>query len=100
MSKEFDRRVKEFFRTCHERGMKKWSGFFLSDHRVAIKNDNLNRAESYLKKPDMSPGDISRILLKHTANIVKSHYSSKHLIPTEDINLMLLVLSKVGLIKK
>ena len=64
MSKEFDRRVKEFFRTYHERGMKKWSGFFLSDHRVAINADNKDRGQTYAKKSEMTQEEISEVLLK------------------------------------
>ena len=44
--------------------MKKWSGFFLSDHRVAINNKNKDRMMIYPKKPEMTQEEISKILLK------------------------------------
>lgn len=37
MASDFDKKVTEFFRTYQDRGMKKWQGFFLSDHTLAIK---------------------------------------------------------------
>ena len=54
MSKEFDERVTNFFKNYHDRGMKKWSGFFLSDHRVAINADNKDRGQTYAKKSEMT----------------------------------------------
>lgn len=64
MSKEFDERVNKFFKNYHDRGMKKWGGFFLSDHRVAINKDDKDRGRLYAKKSEMTQEEISEILLK------------------------------------
>ena len=39
MSSELDKRVEEFFRNYQDRGMKKWAGFYLSDHTAKINQD-------------------------------------------------------------
>lgn len=64
MSKEFDERVNKFFKNYHDRDMKKWGGFFLSDHRVAINKDDKDRSRLYAKKSEMTQEEISEILLK------------------------------------
>ena len=64
MSKEFDERVNKFFKNYYDRGMKKWGGFFLSDHRVAINKDDKDRGRLYAKKSEMTQEEISEILLK------------------------------------
>ena len=43
MSSEFDKIVEEFFRTYQDRGMKKWAGFYLSDHTAKINRDKKRR---------------------------------------------------------
>jgi hypothetical protein len=54
MSKEsFDKEVDDFFKNYQDRGMKKWSGFFLSDHTVQINKSNIARNTIYHKKPEM-----------------------------------------------
>ncbi|WP_288646824.1 hypothetical protein [uncultured Lactobacillus sp.] len=64
MSKEFDERVTNFFKNYHDRGMKKWGGFFLSDHRMAINSANKDRGQTYAKKSKMTQEEISEVLLK------------------------------------
>ena len=64
MSKEFDERVNKFFKNYHDRCMKKWGGFFLSDHRVAMNKDDKDRGRLYAKKSEMTQEEISEILLK------------------------------------
>jgi hypothetical protein len=64
MSSEFDKRVEEFFRTYQDRGMKKWAGFYLSDHTTKINQDKKRRDTVYVKKKTMSQKDIRAILLK------------------------------------
>ena len=39
MNDNFDQKVENFFKNYQDRGMKKWSGFFLSDHSLKIKVD-------------------------------------------------------------
>ena len=62
-SKEFDRKLDNFFRNYQDRGMKKWTGFFLSDHTAKINQSNRQRKMVYSKKPEMSQTEISQILL-------------------------------------
>lgn len=67
MSKEFDQRVEEFFRNYQDRGMKKWAGFFLSDHSLKINKDNQNRRTVYCKKSPMTQNEIRKSLMKSFA---------------------------------
>ena len=53
MSSEFDKRVEEFFRTYQDRGMKKWAGFYLSDHTAKINQEQRRRDKVYVKKKDI-----------------------------------------------
>ncbi len=62
--KQFNKRVEEFFRTYQDRGMVKWSGFFLSDHTMKINKDKARRAVVYHKEKEMTSEEISIILLK------------------------------------
>lgn len=64
MNKEFDKRVDDFFRNYHDRGMVKWAGFYLSDH--VLKMHKKSKADAYveIKKAEMSPEEVSKVLLK------------------------------------
>lgn len=66
--KEFDQVLDDFFKTYQDRGMKKWQGFFLSDHTATINKDKAQRAVVYQKKKPMTPEAISELLLKAYAN--------------------------------
>ena len=44
MSKEFDQRVTDFFAHYQDRGMKKWVGFFLSDHTAMINKETRQKS--------------------------------------------------------
>ena len=52
MSEAFDKKVTEFFRTYQDRGMKKWQGFFLSDHTSTLRKDRQQKAMTYPKKAE------------------------------------------------
>lgn len=67
MSKEFDQRVEEFFRNYQDRGMKKWAGFFLSDHSLKINKDNQKRRTVYCKKSPITQNEIRKSLMKSFA---------------------------------
>ena len=67
MSKKFDQRVEEFFRNYQDRGMKKWAGFFLSDHSLKINKDNQKRRTVYCKKSPMTQNEIRKSLMKSFA---------------------------------
>lgn len=60
----FDKRVDNFFKNYHDRGMIKWGGFFLSDHRVALNKSDQQRQTVYKKKPEMEMDAISKTMLK------------------------------------
>ncbi|RVU70396.1 MULTISPECIES: hypothetical protein [Lactobacillus] len=64
MSDKFDQKVEEFFKNYQDRGMKKWAGFFLSDHTLKINQDKAKRATVYPKKKEMSETEVSELLLK------------------------------------
>lgn len=70
---DFDQVVDDFFKNYQDRGMKKWTGFFLSDHTLKINKDIAKRQKVYHKKTTMSEQEISTILLKAFAN----HYYVK-----------------------
>ena len=78
-SKEFDRRLDDFFRNYQDRGMKKWAGFFLSDHTAKINQSNRQRKTFYPKKPEMSDIEISKVLLTAFANHRKVKIQLKNL---------------------
>lgn len=60
----FDKKIQDFFKNYHDRGMQKWGGFFLSDHTVQINKDNKKANTIYQKEAEMDMQEISRILLK------------------------------------
>lgn len=64
MNKEFDKKVEDFFKNYRDRGMVKWAGFYLSDH--VLKMHKKIKADSYIeiKKMEMSPEEVSKVLLK------------------------------------
>jgi hypothetical protein len=68
MSDDFDQKVTEFFRTYQDRGMKKWAGFFLSDHTLKINQDKAKRSVTYQKEKPMSQAEISEVLFKAFSN--------------------------------
>ncbi|BDR60786.1 hypothetical protein [Lactobacillus xylocopicola] len=68
MSKEFDQQLDDFFKNYQDRGMKKWQGFFLSDHTATMNRDNYQRSTVYSKKEAMTEAVISGMLLKAYAN--------------------------------
>ncbi len=68
MSSEFDKKVETFFKNYQDRGIKKWSGFFLSDHTLKINQDKRKRATIYSKKTEMSEAEISELLLRSFSN--------------------------------
>lgn len=63
-SENFDKKVEDFFKNYHDRGMVKWAGFYLSDH--VLKMHKKSKADAYveIKKVEMSLNEISKILLK------------------------------------
>lgn len=61
---QFDKRVEDFFKNYQDRGMVKWGGFFLSDHKMKINQDKAKRQRIYPKKKEMSAEKISVALLK------------------------------------
>ncbi|GFZ27528.1 hypothetical protein [Lactobacillus corticis] len=71
MSKEFDQRISNFFKNYQDRGMKKWQGFYLSEHTSTIQKFKAKNATVYTKKRTMSEAAISQQLLKAFAE----HYS-------------------------
>lgn len=48
--------------------MKKWQGFFLSDHTAIMKKSNSQRSTINHKKSTMTVEDVSEILMKAYAN--------------------------------
>lgn len=68
MKNNFNDTVNNFFKNYQDRGMKKWQGFMLSDHIVALNKDKENNAKEYSEKFSMSEADISQVLLQAFAN--------------------------------
>ncbi|MDF7639601.1 hypothetical protein PT285_09335 [Lactobacillus sp. ESL0791] len=65
---DFDKVVQNFFKNYQDRGMKKWAGFFLSDHTMRINKDKEQRAVVHTEKPAMSEEKISSILTRAFAS--------------------------------
>lgn len=64
MTSDFDKKVTEFFEKYQDRGMKKWQGFFLSDHTSVLRKDYKQRATTYPKKSEMTVEEVSSVLFK------------------------------------
>lgn len=60
LSKEFDQRVTDFFAHYQDRGMKKWAGFFLSDHTAMINKET--RQKSVPDRAEMSREECGKVL--------------------------------------
>ena len=65
---EFDQILDNFFKTYQDRGMKKWQGFFLSDHTATMNKDNRQRSIIYHKKEPMTVEEVGKILMNAYAN--------------------------------
>lgn len=59
---EFNDRVENFFKTYQDRGMKKWQGFFLSDHTQEL--EKVHRMENNVeyRRPGQQLDEISNVL--------------------------------------
>ncbi len=65
---DFDKKVDAFFRNYQDRGMKKWAGFFPSDHTAKINHAKAKRSIVYPKRSEMTQEEISMILFKAFSN--------------------------------
>ena len=61
---DFDRKVELFFKNYQDRGMKKWAGFFLSDHTLKINKDQSKQKIVHHKKETMPLVEIGDLLFK------------------------------------
>lgn len=52
----------ELNRHYHDRGMKKWAGFYLSEHTAIIESAKTTRRKENPQKPQMSVEEISTLL--------------------------------------
>lgn len=68
MSSDFDKIVTDFFKNYHDRGMKKWGGFFLSDHTLKINQDQKKRDEVFPKRKTMTEEEVSTKLFQAFSN--------------------------------
>ena len=90
MSSNFEQKVYDFFKNYQDRGMKKWAGFYLSDHTLKINKDEIKRSIVYAKKKEMSQEEIGEVLFKAFSNHLLVHVQIKSLDKdgnfTEDIS--------------
>lgn len=70
---DFDQIVEDFFKNYQDRGMKKWAGFYLSDHTAKINKDNALQNQFRHKKRTMSVDEIGEVLF----NAFSNHYCVK-----------------------
>ena len=107
MSKEFDQRVTDFFAHYQDRGMKKWTGFFLSDHTAMINKET--RQKSVPDRAEMSREECGKVLgaafgnqrpvavqLKEVDGFVQGYAEDKvvigeHVIALDDLRCVLLL---------
>lgn len=73
MNKEFDSEISDFFKAYQDRGMKKWAGYYLSDHVAKLTKDAKKRQHVNLKRKEMTQKEIGEVLLKAYSN----HYRIK-----------------------
>ncbi len=85
MSSELDKRVEEFFRNYQDRGMKKWAGFYLSDHTAKINQEQRRRDIVYVKKKPMSQKDIRATLMQSFGEHRKVSVQLKELSVDSDV---------------
>lgn len=67
---DFDQKVLSFFKNYQDRGMKKWAGFFLSDHTLKINKDRKKQMMIYSKRPAMTETQLSQELF----TAFRNHY--------------------------
>lgn len=66
---QFLKRVEQFFNSEYEdRGMKKWQGFFLSDHTAALKREAQSQATGIVPLPLMEQEEVRAVLGRAFAN--------------------------------
>lgn len=65
---DFDKIVDDFFKNYQDRKMKKWLGFFLSDHTMVINKDKKKRSIKHPPKKAMKQEEIGIQLLKAYSN--------------------------------
>lgn len=65
---DFDDRVTAFFKNYHDRGMKKWAGYFLSDHTLKINKKDAADRVVYPKLTEMSQEEVGEVLMTAFAN--------------------------------
>lgn len=65
MSSDFDQEVTNFFKYYQDRGMKKWAGYFLSDHTLKMNKEKaaVRAAASRKREKAMTMAAISEVLL-------------------------------------
>ena len=64
IDQEFSALVTNYFQHDYrKRGIKKWRGFFLSDHTSALNREAMKYQESEKQLPQMSLDEIKRIAL-------------------------------------
>ena len=78
----------------HDRGMKKWAGFFLSEHTAAQEKVQKGLAHTNSPKPQMSEQEIGEVLQIARIKISLLLSKSKQLIMKETIMTILSALSK------
>lgn len=61
---DFDVIVDNFFKNYHDRGMKKWMGFYLSDHTQKIEKTDLQEHTIEEQRPEEPLEEISAKLLE------------------------------------
>ncbi|WEV50842.1 hypothetical protein OZX69_07790 [Lactobacillus sp. ESL0731] len=65
---DFDKIVQDFFKNYQDRGMKKWTGFFLSDHTMMINKDRDKRSVRHPCKRTLTQEEIGSRLLEAYSN--------------------------------
>jgi hypothetical protein len=74
---DFEKIVLDFFANYHDRKMKKWQGFFLSDHTQAIICNQSKRKVRYTLRKEMSQEEIGMQLLRAYSNHRRVHIQVK-----------------------
>lgn len=82
---DFDQLVTNFFKNYQDRGMKKWAGFYLSDHTQTLEKDTKKRAEKIIKRPEQTPEEISAVLLQSFSNQLRINIQTSIINPDGEL---------------
>ncbi|GED80125.1 MULTISPECIES: hypothetical protein [Amylolactobacillus] len=65
---DFDRMLDDFFKNYQDRGMKKWAGFYLSDHTQKIEQEEQQNNKVIKSRPIQTAEEVGMLLFQAFEN--------------------------------